>query len=98
MAKYGFKVVSDKKDPATQVTVRKVNQFRDNTLVGMVLKASGRERVTVLKKHPYVVETDKGCFQWIDLYMFNVRNVDITTTDYLFFERGAQCTTTKENL
>ena len=92
MSKQRFRVqskVEQYKGPAyTWITVRKVNAFRDGAFIGGLYKGHKDAKLILLKKHPFIAETDKGCFQWLDLYMYNVKNVDATPTDYVFFERS----------
>ena len=87
MAKQNFRVISEKKDFSGLVTIWKVGDFRDKAIVGGLYSGSGKQKVRLLKKYKHVALTDKGCFQWLDLYMYNVKNVDATPTDYVFFER-----------
>ena len=87
MAKQLNRVISEKKDFSNLVTIWKVGDFRDKAIVGGLYSGSGKQKVRLLKKYRHVALTDKGCFQWLDLYMYNVKNVDATPTDYVFFER-----------
>ena len=87
MAKQLNRVISEKKDFSNLVTIWKVSDFRDKAIVGGLYSGSGKQKVRLLKKYSHVVLTDHGCFQWLDLYMYNVKNVDATPTDYVFFER-----------
>lgn len=87
MAKQLNRVISEKKDFSNLVTIWKVSDFRDAAFVGGLYSGSGKQKVRLLKKYRHVALTDKGCFQWLDLYMYNVKNVDATPTDYVFFER-----------
>jgi len=88
MAKQHFRVISEKKDFSGLVTILKIKAFRDGAFIGGLYSGSGKQKVRLLKKYKYVALTDKGCFQWLDLYMYNVKNVDATPTDYVFFERS----------
>ena len=87
MAKQNFRVISEKKDFSGLVTIWKIKAFRDGAFIGGLYSGSGKQKVRILKKYRHVALTDKGCFQWLDLYMYNVKNVDATPTDYVFFER-----------
>ena len=95
MAKQLNRVISEKKDFSNLVTIWKVSDFRElmvsilvaSIIVGGLYSGSGKQKVRLLKKYRHVALTDKGCFQWLDLYMYNVKNVDATPTDYVFFER-----------
>ena len=71
-----------------EVTKRKVNEFRDGAFIGGLYKGRGKQIVKLLKKYRHIALTDRGTYQWVDLYMFNVKNVDFTETDYIYFERG----------
>ena len=82
-------VVEQRKGPSyTWITVQKVKEFIDNALEGMVFKGHQNARLILTKKHPFIAETDKGCFQWIDMYMWNVRKTDSATTSYEWFYVG----------
>ena len=84
--KHSFRVnsaVEQAKGPAyTWITVRKVNAFRDAAFVGGLYTGHKNENLILLKKHPFIAETDKGCFQWVDLYMWNVKKTDTISDDY----------------
>ena len=88
MAKQLNRVISEKKDFSNLVTIWKVEAFRDGAFIGGLYSGSGKQKVRLLKKYKHVALTDKGCFQWLDLYMYNVKNVDATPTDYVFYERA----------
>jgi len=81
-----FKYVSMAKDRINEVTVRKVAAYRDTVWIGEELKIPQGRRARVIRKHPWIVETSKGVFQWIDLYLMNTRNVDSTESGYEYFE------------
>ena len=84
--KHSFRVnsaVEQAKGPAyTWITVRIVNAFRDAAFVGGLYKGHKDANLILLKKHPFIAETDKGCFQWVDLYMWNVKKTDTISDDY----------------
>ena len=78
--------VEQYKGPAyTWITVRKVKAFRDGTFIGGLYKGHKDAKLILLKKHPFIAETDKGCFQWVDLYMWNVNRTDTIKDDYEFY-------------
>lgn len=81
-----FKYVSMAKDRINEVTVRKVAAYRDTVWIGEELRIPQGRRARVIRKHPWIVETSKGVFQWIDLYLMNTRNVDSTESGYEYFE------------
>ena len=81
-----FKYVSMAKDRANEVTVRKVMAYRDTVWIGEELEIPQGRRARVIRKHPWIVETSKGVFQWVDLYLMNTRNVDSTESGYEYFE------------
>lgn len=81
-----FKYVSMAKDRINEVTVRKVMAYRDTVWIGEELKIPQGKRARVVRKHPWIAETSKGVFQWIDLYLMNTRNVDSTESGYEYFE------------
>lgn len=74
------------KDRANEVTVRKVMAYRDTVWIGEELRIPQGRRARIIRKHPWIVETSKGVFQWIDLYLMNTRNVDSTESGYEYFE------------
>ena len=89
MSKQKFKVqsmVEQKKGPAYKwITVQKINDFRDKALEGTLYRGHRKAELLLLKKHPFIAETDKGCFQWVDMYMWNVRKTDATPMSYEYY-------------
>ena len=81
-----YKYVPMVKDRVNEVTVRKVMAYRDTVWIGEELKIPQGRRARVIRKHPWIVETSKGVFQWIDLYLMNTRNVDSTESGYEYFK------------
>ena len=81
-----YKYVPMVKDRINEVTVRKVMAYRDTVWIGDELKIPQGRRARVIRKHPWIVETSKGVFQWVDLYMMNTRNVDSTESGYEYFK------------
>ena len=69
----------------TWITVRKVRAFRNAAFIGAMYTGHRDEKLIILKKHPFIAETDKGCFQWVDLYLWNVKKVDTIDDDYEFY-------------
>lgn len=81
-----YKYVPMVKDRINEVTVRKVMAYRDTVWIGEELKIPQGRRARVIRKHPWIVETSKGVFQWVDLYLINTRNVDSTESGYEYFK------------
>ena len=81
-----YKYVPMVKDRINEVTVRKVMAYRDTVWIGEELKIPQGRRARVIRKHPWIAETSKGVFQWVDLYMMNTRNVDSTESGYEYFK------------
>ena len=85
MAKQLNRVISEKKDFSNLVSVWKVSDFRDEAFVGGLYTGHKNENLILLKKHPFIAEPHKGCFQWTDLYMWKVRKTDTIADDYAFY-------------
>ena len=62
-----------------------IADYRDSVLIGDKLEGPRGIMVTILAKYKHVAITTHGYFQWIDLYMHNVRRVDCTETDYKYY-------------
>lgn len=72
---------------STDITLKQVMKYRNKVMPGDIVKGPQGKNVIIFEKHRWIALTDKGALQWIDLYMFNVKNVDFTKTDYIYFER-----------
>lgn len=83
---HNFRLVSMTKNRLTEVTRHKVSAYRDTVWIGEEIMIPQGRKARVKKKHPWIVFTDKGSFQWVDIYMLNVRHVDSSETGYEYFE------------
>lgn len=80
-----------KEHPSMWVTVKKVMAYRDNTQVGDIMKGRRpKDTIQILAKYRYGTMTDKGWYTWADLYLFNVKKVTCSDTDYTFFYRKGE--------
>lgn len=69
------------------ITTRKVRAYRDTVMIGSLIDGPRGKRIRVLKKYRHFAMTNIGTQSWVDLYMFNVRQLDCTETGYMFNKR-----------
>lgn len=50
------------------VSKASVNKLRDRLIEGMQI-ATPIGKAKLLKKYPYIAHTDKGCWQWVEVYL-----------------------------
>ncbi len=72
-------------NPSNLITAKDIEEYRDGIKVGEEIKGPRWESVIVLAKYKHIAMTTKGCFQWIDLYMYNVKKVDSSPHEYRYY-------------
>lgn len=77
--------------PSQWVTVDKVYRYRDIINVGDIMKGRRpKDTILILAKYRHGTMTDKGWITWTDLYLYNVKGVTCSDTDYTFFYRKGE--------
>lgn len=81
-----YPLVSGQILASTMIRPADISDYKDSVRPGDRVKGPRGTEPVILAKYRYIALTTDGAFSWIELYMFNVRNVDCTDTDYAYHQ------------
>lgn len=80
----GYDLVTVTANVDTGIRPEQMEDFKKKVHVGDMMKGFQGKKITITRIYPHFAMTTDGAYQWIDLYMRNVRGLDTTGDGYEF--------------